>query len=103
MDAGRIIEPPGANALEKYRRLKQLRPGLAAVRRAYIDIGNHLLARANQASAEGRYAEAHGYLDTAKSILPDREEIDQTRNFVEIRRMMRDQERRRRERFQGSP
>jgi len=98
MDAGRIVLPEGDNALEKYQKLDRLRPNLAAVKQAYIDIGNHLMTLANQASAAGRFAEAHGYLDTAKSILPDRPEIDEARKFVDLRQSWRQQDQRRLER-----
>lgn len=89
MDAGRIVSPEEDNALEKYQQLNRLRPNMAAVREAYIDIGNHLMTLANKASAAGRFAEAHDYLDTAKSILPDRAEIDEARKFVDLRQTWR--------------
>jgi len=95
-DAGRIIAPEGDNALEKYREVESLRPGMGAVKKAYIDIGNHLLELADQASKDERFDEAYAYLDTAKSILPEREEIDSAREYVDNRRMTYEQRQRRR-------
>ncbi|MGQ0657495.1 MAG: hypothetical protein ACT4NU_05275 [Chromatiales bacterium] len=95
MDAGRVISPPGDNAPEKYRKLDTLRPRTGAVRQAFIDIGNHLMTLANKASADGGFEEVYGYLDTAKSTLPDRKEIDEARDFVGLRRTWDEQEQRR--------
>ncbi|MCC7413242.1 MAG: serine/threonine protein kinase [Gammaproteobacteria bacterium] len=99
MDGGRLVSPPGNNALEKYRRIEALRPGTSALKQAYIDIGNHLLRLADEASAAERFEAAYDYLDTAKSILPDREEIDGARRYVDIRKLSYDQKQRRREHF----
>ncbi|HSN70530.1 MAG TPA: hypothetical protein VLT59_03435, partial [Steroidobacteraceae bacterium] len=86
-EAGRIIEPDGDNALEKFLRVEMLRPGMGAVKKGFIDIGNHLLELADQASAAERFDEAYGYLDIAKSILPEREEIDAARQYVDNRKV----------------
>jgi tetratricopeptide (TPR) repeat protein len=94
-EAGRIIEPEGENALEKYREVESLRPGMGAVKKAYIDIGNFLIEQADQASSEERFDDAYRYLDTAKSILPDRPEIDDARQYVDNRKVTYDLKQRR--------
>jgi serine/threonine protein kinase len=87
LEAGRILEPEGDNALEKFIRIEELRPGMGAVKKGFIDIGNYLLEAADRASKEERFDDAYGYLDIAKSILPDREEIDSARQYVDNRKV----------------
>ena len=60
---------------------------MGAVKKGFIDIGNYLLEAADKASKEDRFDEAYGYLDIAKSILPDREEIDNARQYVDNRKV----------------
>jgi serine/threonine protein kinase len=97
LEEGRIIAPEGDNALEKYREADSLRPGMGAVKKGYIDIGNYLLDMADKASAADRYDDAYSYLETAKSILPEREEIDEARQYVDNRKMTYDMKQSRRE------
>ncbi len=85
--ADRLTSPPGNNALERLRQVKELRPNDGRVKQGLIDLGNRLMELADVASRQGRFGEAYAYLDEAEAILPDRPEIKSARDYVDIRRL----------------
>lgn len=88
---GQIYEPPGENAIERYRQVQALEPHNVAVKRGFIDIANKLMSMANKASYDGHYKAAYHYLDIAAALFPKREEIKSARHFVDLRKESRAQ------------
>ncbi|MGH8647043.1 MAG: protein kinase domain-containing protein, partial [Gammaproteobacteria bacterium] len=84
--SGRLFGPPGDNAVELYRRAKQLYPQSGAVKKGLVDLGNKLLDLADQASYSGNFAQAEAYLDEAEALLPHKPEIQSARWYVAERR-----------------
>ncbi|MGH8643875.1 MAG: protein kinase domain-containing protein, partial [Gammaproteobacteria bacterium] len=90
LSSGRLFGPPGENAIELYRRAKQLYPQSGAVIKGLVDLGNKLLELADQASYSGNFAQAETYLDEAEALLPHKPEIQSARWYVAERRASRE-------------
>lgn len=90
LDSGRLFGPPGDNAVELYRRAKQLYPQSGAVKKGLVDLGNKLLDLADQASYSGNFEQAEAYLDEAEALLPHKPEIQSARWYVVERRASRE-------------
>ncbi|MGH6635271.1 MAG: protein kinase domain-containing protein [Gammaproteobacteria bacterium] len=99
--SGRLFGPPGDNAVELYRRAKQLYPQSGAVKRGLVDLGNKLLDLADQASYSGNFAQAEAYLDEAEALLPHKPEIQSARWYVVERRASRERAVAREKTYQG--
>lgn len=95
MQAGRFVEPEGANAFAAYKRAAALVPRSGAVKQGFIDLGNQLLELSDEASTNDDFALAYSYLDMAEELLPARPEIKNARRFVGIRELSYEQEQRR--------
>ncbi len=90
LSSGRLFGPPRENAVELYRRAKQLDPQSGAVKKGLVDLGNKLLELADQASYRGNFAQAEVYLDEAEALLPHKPEIRSARWYVAERRASRE-------------
>ncbi|MGH8625246.1 MAG: protein kinase domain-containing protein [Gammaproteobacteria bacterium] len=90
LSLGWLFGPPGENAVELYRRAKQLYPQSGAVKKGLVDLGNKLLELADQASYRGNFAQAEAYLDEAEALLPHKPEIRSARWYVAERRASRE-------------
>jgi len=69
----RLTSPPGANALERYRRVLELDPRNVRAASGLLDIVQRYIALADDAVARGRFDRAGEYLDRAESVLPGNE------------------------------
>jgi serine/threonine protein kinase/tetratricopeptide (TPR) repeat protein len=71
LNAGRILEPPGLNALALYEQVLALDPGNEAATRALGDVVNRLASLASEALASNDLERAQSLIDQAERLEPD--------------------------------
>ncbi|MGI9302478.1 MAG: protein kinase domain-containing protein [Gammaproteobacteria bacterium] len=98
VEAGRLIDPVGNNAVERYREVLQLNPNNGRAKQGSVDVANTLKDWATDASLKGNFADAYTYLDKAALILTKPENLDilrAERRLVDERKLARELARKR--------
>lgn len=92
LDAGRLAEPRGNNAIELFRQVLRRNPGNAAAGRGLVETGNALLDRSEQALVVGDLITAATMLDAARFAEPPpgrmlalRKRLDEARASITAR------------------
>lgn len=86
MDAGRLIEPEGNNALESFRSVLESEPDNEAAQAGIDEIVNQLISQANEALDEGRVRDALEQVSAIEAIRSDAEGLDALQERVVERR-----------------
>ncbi|MGH8469600.1 MAG: hypothetical protein ACREVY_11675, partial [Gammaproteobacteria bacterium] len=85
LDAGRLIHPPGRNAVEKYRAVLALRPDAEEAIRAIQDIAARHISAAREALDREQWDAARTRLDEAAVIAPESETVASLRDELKAR------------------
>lgn len=93
-EAGRLVEPPGDNALAYYRQALRLEPEQPDALQGVERIGKHFRDQASNAIASDELDRAGELLSTADAVLPDDETVALLRKQLDTRRSMVEQQRR---------
>jgi len=86
LDAGRLAEPRGNNAIELFRQVLRRNPGNDAARRGLVATGNALLDRSEQALVIGDLLAAATMLDAARFAEPPPERLRALREKLDAAR-----------------
>lgn len=86
MEAGRLIEPEGDNALESYRSVLETEPENEQAQAGIDEIVTRLVERANTALDQGRVRDALELVSAAETIRPDAQGLAELQSRVEERR-----------------
>lgn len=92
-EAGRLIQPTGTNAVERYLRLMELQPGNGRAKQGRVNVANSLKERATSASLQGEFDLAYLYLEKAESLLTKPENLELIRGerkLVDERKLARE-------------
>lgn len=86
MEAGRLIEPEGNNALEAYRSVLESEPDNEQAQEGIEEIVSRLIEQANGALDDGRVRDALELVSAAEAIRPEAEGLGDLQSRVEQRR-----------------
>ncbi|MGA8262374.1 MAG: protein kinase [Arenicellales bacterium] len=103
LQAGRLTQPPGDNALEYFHNVLRLEPDDPKALAGVQQIGNEYLDQASDALAKDELDKADGLLNAAAAVLPDNDTIPLLRKQLDTRRAVVKQEEMQRQREETRP
>lgn len=83
MEAGRLIEPDGDNALARFRSVLESEPDNEAAQAGIDEIVGELVSQANEALDDGRVQEALELVSAVETIRPDAQGLAELQDRVE--------------------
>lgn len=90
---GRMLQPPGQNALEYYRKVLELDANNQRARNGINGISDHFVQKARTALAAGDFTATENHLVAAAAVQPDNATVAQLRQQLDRRRYLAEQER----------